>query len=1101
MPGLWKICGLCVALLLALTLAGCLSPDACPPGWVMNATGDCVDPGRQPDADGDRVLDPCPDGWVLAPSGFCEKVADGDDPDGDRPDGDKPADGDSSDGDDIPNDGDDPIEYRTCQADGECRVGELCQFRDADGGICLARCALTSYCRVFFEDSYCANSQRCEFGSPPGECVEDLPCEIDTVCHRSANEGAGACYTSCTKDGDCDPLFGDSGGPYYCSGEDRCEAGEASDTCTEDRECRSGTVCHAEVEEGSCLAPCLYSSYCQNYAADYICNTARRCIAPREDCLDDFDCEINNVCHTDFAYCMGSCMTDEFCASLGSNLWCNGEGRCAYRKSGLSCTDRRDCRYGQVCHSDADADGVCAEPCSDTRDCTDRIGPGLFCNAFNLCVPGDDTDGDIDPPVDGDQDTVDGDQDEELPPSECARVAPGGIYTLDIRTYLFRGIAKKGSQNFVDPYGKSAMYLRDNASGNMFKIYTDFSDGGTLSPVEVIAGSYNVWAENRFGQRKQVVNSVILNENKVIEVPFPFRKITVNLTRNGQPFPVLDSAYRGQLLLYDRSAQRNYTIGEVGGGQTGYTIDVFDGSYDIVFRGYLDEDPYAFQEARLITNAQISADENYNLDIAVVTIGGTINLGGSPPRDPDEDYGEVWLVHTSSGRRFPFWPISTLQGLSFSRPVIPGSYYIAHRPPRTDGNKYLWRNTASFVEWTQSAANVTITIPQVRVNGAVTNRGGALYTLYDEANAVYLDRGSIILKDDTTGETRTLVSLGAQGSVTADAWIGPGTYSYIFQGRLIKDNWFTTVSYPASVHQVTWRTGVAINANTSADIDLPIVTLSGALTANIAGVAVTDFNEATNDHITVRRAGSSQDMSIFRFFRLGSGGTYQALLFPGSYDMRYYGSKLFGRFQNNVVTQSFTVPNEGGTRNIAIQAAELGIVVRSGSSSTLADLISQGVFDSADIRVSNEITRFQASGPPDSSGRFAVVRPFGKIDLFLYIYKGDHYLVYPLQDAYDFTGAAEREYTMDFVTFAIQVRKNGQVMPNSANSFSRGSLAIRDLVDWRVDVRYDLGVTGESYGTFTARTGRYISNFTAGYGQVFPFLQYVNTGCLDVVKQ
>jgi hypothetical protein len=185
-----------------------------------------------------------------------------------------------------------------------------------------------------------------------------------------------------------------------------------------------------------------------------------------------------------------------------------------------------------------------------------------------------------------------------------------------------------------------------------------------------------------------------------------------------------------------------------------------------------------------------------------------------------------------------------------------------------------------------------------------------------------------------------------------------------------------------------------------------------------------------------------------------------------------------------------------------INAIELGVTVTSNNGvKTLADLIAEGVFDSADIRVDNDLTRLQASEQPDESGRFSIVRPSGEIDIFVYIFQGDHYQIYPLQDGYVFSEPDELGYDLEMVSFAIQVLKNGQPMPDSENLYSRGSLAIRDRNDWRVDVRYDIGAQGDTYDTFTMKTGQYLNNFTSGYGQVFPFLQYVYVECLEVATQ
>ena len=130
----------------------------------------------------------------------------------------------------------------------------------------------------------------------------------------------------------------------------------------------------------------------------------------------------------------------------------------------------------------------------------------------------------------------------------------------------------------------------------------------------------------------------------------------------------------------------------------------------------------------------------------------------------------------------------------------------------------------------------------------------------------------------------------------------------------------------------------------------------------------------------------------------------------------------------------------------------------------------------------------------------------GEIELFLYLYKDSSYEIYPLQQTpdsrkYDLQGNAELTFDLPLTNFTIIVQKNGEALPDSINpSYTRGNVFFksRESNNWQLEVRYDLGKTGDVYDFFSMKTGEYSVNFSVGYGLPFSFMQWVYLGCLEV---
>ncbi len=1020
-PGLrWFAVGV-----LLLLMFGCGASNDCPPGFVRNATGDCVDPNAGPeDGDWDRSLNPCPDGWVLNAEGYCVRLPDGDGDggnDGDLPDGDLDNEG-------LP-DGD--WEPPSCLDDGDCLIGTKCHS-ELRGGVCLPPCNDQDDCSAY-ENFFCNSEKRCAPERTEPGCLEDAHCPVKQICHSDmpaeeengknrenredgdsdsdgenaetdgdldtdpdteALEGLdgpgeseaeaeeelpvlpGLCALPCDNSEQCDLWFSSVEGDLYCNSTHRCSVESGQGGCRWDEDCPVEEVCHPELNNGVgyCMRSCTNAWECTNQEPGTFCNSLRRCVPEwtEDGCETDAHCPYPDVCQTYVGAdgtCLTTCSESGFCEYFDTSLWCNASGRCVPRETATRCDEDDDCPYGTVCHPEADADGVCAAPCDDNNDCW-LIDSSLGCNAEYRCAPDiviTDGDEEIEPDADPDPEPVDGDEDSVV---ACVELGAGSVYQVDIPAARTTFIAKRGSAVYMDPSGTSSIFLRDNSTGNQFSVHTMISDGGALDPVEVIHGEYNVLARNRLGQRQTALEGVRITGDRTLEVPFQFHTITISLKKNGQEFPTLDSEFHGQLQLYDRSTRMTHVIGQTGTGLNQFNIDVFSSTYDILFEGCLTNDRKSYQTATLIASDQVTSDEQYAFNIRTVQVSGEVLFNGVTPSDVTGGRGEIWLKSVIKGDRFKFWSLGESGQATFSREVIADSYQIGFAPPGEDGEEYLWLAPETF-DWSSSTSNEVLDLPRHRYRGEVLWKGDALY---EHAGGEEVPDGD--------GEAET----------ADDAYMDRGQIFLVNKAtnerrKLVDLGRRGAASFDVRVGSGTYSLYFegrliddkyfeeqtyppSIHKLTFAE-DLVIDRdTEEAVDLPIEEITGTIRKNGTplgtvdfiGQYITVRREGGYEDLPMIHFKEF-YGPNYRTLLFPGVYDMRFSGNFLVDRYQNFYVNEEFSVGPASNIFDINVNTRELRVeITANDGQKTLQELIDEDVFDTALIHIIDENVRNRTTG-------------------------------------------------------------------------------------------------------------------------------------------
>ena len=162
------------------------------------------------------------------------------------------------------------------------------------------------------------------------------------------------------------------------------------------------------------------------------------------------------------------------------------------------------------------------------------------------------------------------------------------------------------------------------------------------------------------------------------------------------------------------------------------------------------------------------------------------------------------------------------------------------------------------------------------------------------------------LTDKRTSQRFPLVSLGLSGAASFDTELGPGQYDVTFEGKLMDDPYFTG-SYPRTTQSTTLATNLSVTNNLLRDFDIPAKRVTATL--NVNGQPY-DEGGASGNYITVRRQGTYDDIPVIHFNDAYTQATNVFSVLPGTYDVRYAGSNLTGKYINIMLNEELAVTQD-----------------------------------------------------------------------------------------------------------------------------------------------------------------------------------------------
>ncbi|HEY3499890.1 MAG TPA: calcium-binding EGF-like domain-containing protein [Polyangiaceae bacterium] len=295
-------------------------------------------------------------------------------------------------------------------------------------------------------------------------------------------------------------------------------------------------------------------------------------------------------------------------------------------------------------------------------------------------------------------------------------------------------------------------------------------------------------------------------------------------------------------------------VGEVQNGA--YTLELLPDTYDIYVLGSDAEGIPDNGSALLLEDVEVEESRTLDIDIPMVVLSGSVAFGDDPSATSVNT--DLYFAQTLD---FLAW--TPITGSTYSIELVPGTYDIAYSGSLEDLEIPI--NQLSVVREDviiDDDGTLDVEIPMVTVAGDVTINGEAL-----PSNAVTY----LYLRHER--DLPTMIPLVPPGSFTAV--IIPGTYDVYYAG-------VGEPGVPGNSNALLLE-NVEIGETRRLDIDVPMLTLSGGITVNGAGVT---------SEVSASVALSNGDDYV-ALGRLES-GDYAASIVPGTYDLVYAAHSLAG---------------------------------------------------------------------------------------------------------------------------------------------------------------------------------------------------------------
>lgn len=256
-------------------------------------------------------------------------------------------------------------------------------------------------------------------------------------------------------------------------------------------------------------------------------------------------------------------------------------------------------------------------------------------------------------------------------------------------------------------------------------------------------------------------------------------------------------------------------------------------------------------------------DDEADIDVPEVLVSGTFTVNGAVPLWLEAHTGRIELVSETLGTVF----LGELHEGAYERRLIPGVYDVVYR--HLSGT-LAPANTATVVAQDvviDGSQTIDVDIAAAIVSGAITISGQA-------PPASIYERGEVHLRDRTTGAS---FKVGVSNAGTYVALVIPGTYDVVWKrllgGSIVPRNDEAIIG------------ALTVSGPTTADLDVPVITRTGAFKLNGANPPNSIYENA---QITLR------DPKTGDTFPLGQtrDQSFSIKVVPGTYEVLY--SRLVG---------------------------------------------------------------------------------------------------------------------------------------------------------------------------------------------------------------
>jgi hypothetical protein len=359
--------------------------------------------------------------------------------------------------------------------------------------------------------------------------------------------------------------------------------------------------------------------------------------------------------------------------------------------------------------------------------------------------------------------------------------------------------------------------------------------------------------------------------------------------------PPKDEYDDAKLWLENSSTGDRVLLGNTHDGS--YAVRVTPGIYDVIYEVETPGPKLPHNHRAQLEKIALFDSGTQDIDIPVGSWSGSIFLNGAAP--PADEYDDAQLLFRDATTLDEVFAGNTHDG-TYAVNLVPGEYHLVYRvetpgpiTPRNDGAQ------VELVEVTSGAVSRAIDLTSVALHGDfLLNAAPTPVDEYDDAN--------IELDSDEAG----VVRLGNTHDISYALQVMPGDYSLVYRHE-------TGPNVPQNQHA---RFGaLAVTDGGEAHIDIPMVSLSGALTINGAVPPNSEFDDGV---VRLLAADTNSDDSVL----LGNThhGSYQVQLIPGSYHGYYAQESAGGTVPyNNKARIAADVDVDGGSMDFDVQAVAI----------------------------------------------------------------------------------------------------------------------------------------------------------------------------------
>jgi hypothetical protein len=428
-----------------------------------------------------------------------------------------------------------------------------------------------------------------------------------------------------------------------------------------------------------------------------------------------------------------------------------------------------------------------------------------------------------------------------------------GTFDIDVPMITLSGNRTINGQSITAP-GSAVLHFVDPDSGD--RASTEGLDEATYS-IELVPGTYDVVYDVvtvadgiPHNTSATIMSGLSLQTSGALDIDVPMVELSGLLTVNGVPF---DAPGSGMIRFVNSNTGDAAALDDIGGSD--YFIELVPGVYDVVYdvAAPVDGIPHN-TSAEILSDVSLEASGSFDIDIPMITVSGTRTINGQTVTMTDAGY--LYFVGPDSVDRVA---LGGFDDGDYSVDLVPGVYDIVYEITVPTGG--IPQNTHAVIAEDvslMSSGGFDIDVPMITVSGSRTVNGQAVSAP---------GSGILYFVDPSTGDR---ASLGSLEDSTYSVELVPGTYDIVYELGAEADG------VPHNMAAVLVE-GVSLGSSGSFDIDIPMITVSGARTINGAAV-------------------DAPGSGVLRFVNPESGdiaslddldADYSIELVPGTYDIVY----------------------------------------------------------------------------------------------------------------------------------------------------------------------------------------------------------------------